>query len=773
MTELKLKKLPLADQRFGNKTANLSLLMKKGFEVPQGFALSLIDSFPFGSELRAKLQDLIETHIDEGTVYVVRSSANIEDSSDRSYAGQFESVLNVKGSDKILSAVETVAKSILNDNIKAYRNKDSIEQPSIQMSMIVQQQITPEFSGVLFTKNPVTGFDEIVIEATEGFSDKILQGGEKPVRRIYKWGRWLTNKSDEIPSSMKPDVFDDLIAQAKQIQKVFKAPVDLEWAYSNGKIYWIQVRKITSLKGKKIFSNRISKEFLPGMIKPLVWSINIPVVNSSWKKLIEEITGKTSIDIYHMARSFYYRAYFNMGIFGDIFQLFGMPRELLEIMLGIEDTGEEKPSFKPGLRAVFYTHRIIYFLFKRLFFTVEFERFFKRYSKLVNMYKDKDLSRLNDSELIRTIDELIKTTQWASYYNIITPLMSFFFNSFSLKNALKKRGLSLMDCDFSEVREKTEAIQVDLHLNNLKEAYDKLPENSREKMIKCITALSDTQENRPFIKGYQAFKEQFGHLSDSGNDFSKPSWAENDRTLLRLIIDHEQPTSDKKKIDLNTCPRLRRKYKQAVKFQVLKERVSFLYTYGYNRFRRYFLELGSRLKAQNALKSPEDIFYLYYDEIKDFVSDNTSTENNFHHLVNKRKEEMAKLENIDVPQTIIGEETPPIVTKDVASSEIFGLGVSGGYIRGRLVHIKQLDQAIKIHPGDIVAIPYSDISWTPVFSKASGIISESGGMLSHSAIVAREFSIPAVTGAKDVFSIREYSEVIMDGYNGKIEVLEQ
>jgi len=87
--------------------------------------------------------------------------------------------------------------------------------------------------------------------------------------------------------------------------------------------------------GKKIFSNRISKEFLPGMIKPLVWSINIPVVNSSWKRLIEEITGKTTIDIYHMAHSFYYRAYFNMGIFGDIFELFGMPRELLEIMLGL------------------------------------------------------------------------------------------------------------------------------------------------------------------------------------------------------------------------------------------------------------------------------------------------------------------------------------------------------------------------------------------------------------------------------------------------------
>ncbi|MEA1885233.1 MAG: PEP/pyruvate-binding domain-containing protein [Thermotogota bacterium] len=106
----------------------------------------------------------------------VYSSADAEDSPKSSYAGQFESVLNLKGSDQILSALETVAKSVLSVNVNTYSEKMNLGRSVINMSMIVQRQISPVFSGVLFTKNPVNGFDEIIIEATEGFSDKILQG---------------------------------------------------------------------------------------------------------------------------------------------------------------------------------------------------------------------------------------------------------------------------------------------------------------------------------------------------------------------------------------------------------------------------------------------------------------------------------------------------------------------------------------------------------------------------------------------------------------------
>jgi len=159
--------------------------------------------------------------------------------------------------------------------------------------------------------------------------------------------------------------------------------------------------------------------------------------------------------------------------------------------------------------------------------------------------------------------------------------------------------------------------------------------------------------------------------------------------------------------------------------------------------------------------SAEDVFYLDYGKIKDSLLPKAASCTQFRDQVPRVKEEMASLEDIEVPDMIIGEMSSPVVKR----------GVSGGYVKGRLVHVNTLHQMGKIRPGDIVAIPYSDISWTPVFSKATGIISESGGMLSHSAIVAREFAIPAIVSAKNIFSIPEQTEIIMDGYSGKIEMM--
>ena len=169
--------------------------------------------------------------------------------------------------------------------------------------------------------------------------------------------------------------------------------------------------------------------------------------------------------------------------------------------------------------------------------------------------------------------------------------------------------------------------------------------------------------------------------------------------------------------------------------------------------------------------SAEDVFYLDYGKIKDSLLPKAASCEQFRDQVQRVKEEMASLEDIEVPDMIIGETPPPVVKRGVQRNEIQGLGVSGGYVKGRLVHVNTLHQMGKIRPGDIVAIPYSDISWTPVFSKATGIISESGGMLSHSAIVAREFAIPAIVSAKNIFSIPEQTEIIMDGYSGKIEMM--
>ncbi len=124
-------------------------------------------------------------------------------------------------------------------------------------------------------------------------------------------------------------------------------PLDLEWASDGERLWWLQARPMTGLEDLRLYSNRIAREVLPGIIKPLVWSVNVPIVNAAWIDLLEEMVGPLEIAPEDLARSFGGRAYFDMTTLGDIFEALGMPRDSLELLLGLPK-GPEAPSFKPG-----------------------------------------------------------------------------------------------------------------------------------------------------------------------------------------------------------------------------------------------------------------------------------------------------------------------------------------------------------------------------------------------------------------------------------------
>ena len=137
------------------------------------------------------------------------------------------------------------------------------------------------------------------------------------------------------------------------------------------------------------------------------------------------------------------------------------------------------------------------------------------------------------------------------------------------------------------------------------------------------------------------------------------------------------------------------------------------------------------------------------------------------------KEKMRIMEDITPPSEIFGEEEPPIVKETAYSGTLNGISASSGYYQGFVRHVKSIKDFEKVERGDAVVIPFSDISWSPIFSKAGAIISESGGLLSHAAVVAREYKIPAVVGVKNAFSIPEGSQVIIDGYKGIISCIKK
>ena len=178
----------------GNKALNLRRLMDKGLRVPVTFVCDwsayhlYIDN---DTNLISTLQEELRRIIDPDKVYAVRSSANIEDSLDRSFAGQFKSVLNVRGLDQIVQAMWSIWATATSAAVQAYLERHGIRSQQLSMAVIVQEMVQPVAAGVALSRNPVTGADEVIIEAVQGIGDALVQSGVSPYRWVNKRGNGM------------------------------------------------------------------------------------------------------------------------------------------------------------------------------------------------------------------------------------------------------------------------------------------------------------------------------------------------------------------------------------------------------------------------------------------------------------------------------------------------------------------------------------------------------------------------------------------------------
>lgn len=763
----------------GNKALNLAFMARKGYNVPKTLVCIFDAYHSFQNDEKTILEHLEEEltlHIHEGKKYSVRSSANIEDATSYSFAGQFYTQLNVVGVQNIIEAIKSVWRSVKSVNELDYIRTVNNRQP-IQMGVIVQEMVYPIYSGVVFTKNPMTGLDEVVVESVDGFGDALVQEGMTPDRWVYKWGDWIEKPKQR---EERLSIVLKVITQSRELAKLYGAPLDLEWCYDGEKIHWLQLRAITALDSTKLFSNRISREFLPGLIKPLVWSVNIPVINSSWKKLFKEAIGSAadSIDIRKLSKQFYYRAYFNMGIIGDIFEILGMPREALEILAGIESAGEERPMFKPSRRTFVHLPRMILTALRKLMFSKAIEKFIRDYRVHYNRINSVDLESLSVQETINHIEELFELNKHGSYMVIVSMLLN------NLYNMLLQRVLSGADID-------TENLQLAPNSNRLRETdprvmltqlhdvYAELPAD-KKRLIDASTndrlpsEIMTTEFGHLLIK----FIERFGHLSDSGNDFSRSSWRDTPLVILELIKRGPGQISGASSLNNNVLKSVLNQkglnktiYRKAMRYQEYRELVNRLYTFGYSQFRRFFLHLATLLNNSNMIAEREDIFYLKYPEILRLINGELERREATTGI-EQRKQEMDEFADLVLPEIIFGDAPPLKVDRQRIGMELNGVGTSGGHYTGPAKIVRGVGDFGKIEKGDVLVIPYSDVSWTPLFSIANAVISESGGLLSHCSIVAREYGIPAVVSVEAATQLEDGTLLTVDGNNGLVFVLD-
>ena len=760
----------------GNKARSLLSLDTLHYKVPDTYICTFdaYKSFLLNpAETEKVIQEELAGILNSQTTYAVRSSSSLEDGRTYSYAGLFTTVLNVEGIASIWTSVKSVWETADSETVRSYIQKIGRNKKKFSMTVIIQEMIPAEFSGVVFTQNPLTGKNETVIEVIKGTGDNLVQNGFTPFRwRLDKDGILEEPEQNLVSKETISIIFEQTNKLSRQIDK----PLDLEWCFSKGSLFWLQMREITAIQNTDVYTNHFSKEFLPGIIKPLVWSISVPQINKAWVKVLTEIMGKNNLDYKRLSKSFYYHAYFNTGVLEIIFKKLGFPSKILDTLIIGNTKFSEGISYKPTLRTLRFAPRMIFFLLDKLNIYKRLSLFLKKIEEEVYEIKKNDFSTLSDIQLLEQIEGLLLKTDQLSYYYLLAPFI-LYFSSYFLRKSIGTKNPDFVHFDGSEINS-LENYDPNIYMIKLSKQFKKLNINTQN------TLKETSYEDFCSMKGVESFKsgvnnflERFGHFSDSGTDFSFKPWKETPTLLLHIITDYQSKIQNPRNpynTLIKTLPFFKRGVikiilKKVKKAREYKEKTSYIHTYSYGILRDLFIQLGNSYQKKDFLNNKEDIFLLYFDEIME-IAERKSLGENIRDKIKKRKEDICRYKNMNLPSIIFGEqEPPPELSKNIDFS---GIATSCGYCSGYIKVVKGISEYDKMNQGDILVIPYSDIGLAPLFSKAGAVISESGGILSHCSIIAREYKIPAITSVERACSLEDNTFVIVDGYKGEVRISE-
>jgi len=380
----------------------------------------------------------------------------------------------------------------------------------------------------------------------------------------------------------------------------------------------------------------------------------------------------------------------------------------------------------------------------------------------------------DDARLLAEIDRLYQAVQDTAYYNIVGPILMGMYNRF-LKLQLGRLGVDFSNFDLMEKAEGLDEYDPKAHLHQLHQEFLLLDGNVRDRILAGASYEDFLRlEGIPkFQERVSHFLEQFGHLSDNGNDFSAIPWRESPELILGLIADFvPAPKEQAQRVRFEELPvrgprrwLLCELHQRARDFRLMRERVSFIYTHGYGLFRYYYLDLGRRLAQRGQVDDPSDVFYLTDAEARAALTQpNSATD--LHVIVAEHRVGIGAYRDVPLPPVIYGDDPPPVAA--ATAEKLIGIPTSLGHYTGRVAVVQGIQDFAKVQAGDVLVIPYSDVGWTPLFARAGAVVAESGGLLSHSSIVAREYNIPAVVSAEGATRLPDRTLVTVNGHTGEV-----
>ncbi|VEP12392.1 Phosphoenolpyruvate synthase/pyruvate phosphate dikinase [Hyella patelloides LEGE 07179] len=757
--------------KVGSKAANLALVKGMGYTVPDGWVLSP------GEDAQA-LVNYLQPSPEQPLV--VRSSALDEDSESASAAGQYLSILHIASKEALKTAILDCQASYLAKSAQSYRQKN--QQEAGGMAVLVQEQIAGVYSGVAFSRDPVNSLNNgVAIEALPGNATKVVSGKFTPQRyqvilpELPSSGSpdrntpnqiVITPKPDEIADSIPRDILESVALLAREMEEIFRGtPQDIEWTHDGEQLWLLQVRPITTLE--TIWTRKIASEVIPGQIHPLTWSINQPLTCGVWGELFTIVLGKKArdLDFNQTATLHYDRAYFNASLLGNIFLRMGLPPESLEFL-----TRGEKFSKPPIISTIKNIPGLWRLLQREWQLETDFKRDYQqKFEPLLTELTENQTQDLTATEIIARVDIIIEALEQATYYSILAPL------SFAIRQGLLK--VSLEDLDNSQTPEITSMQALAIIAADTRKliAKEQITMNS---CASLFAYLAENTEGESILNRFNHWLAQYGYLGDVATDIAIPRWLDNPRPVRqmfsRFFFDTVACEKAKTVSTQSTISWLDKLVQTRLN---LKGKVSEVYNKLLAHLRWSLLVLETTWLSEDILLEAGDIFFLKLTEIKEIVANiNTPDIKNIIDSRKQKWEQESKLKIIPYlvygnPDTSLLKINPLILT---TSNVLSGIGTSQGQIEGTIKVVSNLQQNIQnIDKKTILVVPYTDAGWSPLLALAGGLIAEVGGRLSHGAIIAREYGIPAVMDIPYATQLlHDGKKVRINGQTGIVEILD-
>ncbi|MEU0696298.1 rifamycin-inactivating phosphotransferase [Streptomyces niveus] len=760
----------------------------------------------------------------EGTACAVRSSATAEDLPTASFAGQQDTYLNVMGPEAVLRHISRCWASLFTERAVTYRRRNGIDHRTVHMAVVVQRMVSPQAAGILFTADPVTGNRKVAtVDAGFGLGEALVSGLVNPdvfkVRDGEVVGRTIAAKERAVhalPGGGTREVAIDarrqeqpaltdaqavrLVGLGRRIEAHFGCPQDIEWCLVDDDFRIVQSRPVTTLfpipeagdEENHVYLSVGHQQMMTDPMKPLglsLWQLTAMAPMC-------EAGGRLFVDATRRLASPASRAAL-LDVVGR-----GDPliRDALETVLDRDgfvpsrpDTGPGGPpvaaSRQPGAPAPIETDpAVVAELIERSRASVAALRSDIRaksgpalFDFLLETFEE-HRRVLGDPLSIQVIMAGMEATwwlndklgKWLGEKNAADTL-----TLSAPGNVTSEMGLALLDVA-DVIRPRPELVAF------LRGVGD-------EGFLDELAKLPGGTEARDAIESYL---DRYGMRCVGEIDITRPRWSERPGTLVPAILDNvrnfgpgaagrrfEEGRQKAREKEQDVLSRLRALPDGDRKADETKRMIDRVRTFiGYREYPKYgiisryfvykqaLMEEAERLVRAGVLAEREDVFYLTFQEFHDVALSQRVDER----LIHERKDAFRSYQTLTPPRVLTseGEAVNGAYRRDDApAGALIGLPVSAGTVEGRARVILDMAQA-DLEPGDILITAYTDPSWSPLFVGIAGLVTEVGGLMTHGAVIAREYGLPAVVGVQRATRlIPDGSRIRVHGTDGYVEVL--